>query len=74
MARRHPGWIRKIFIRRVHNVVEPGDGIIPGKGDEERNKPERFEKAFEGVNKEIWYVFDDPAEVKRELDALVKLQ
>ena len=72
MARRHPEWIGKIFIRRVRNVIEAGDGVIPGRGDEERNKPERFEKAFEGLDKSLWFVFDTPAEVRQEFDAWVK--
>ncbi|KAL9084404.1 MAG: hypothetical protein Q9159_005238 [Coniocarpon cinnabarinum] len=72
MAKKHPGWIRKIFIRRAKNVVEPGDDILPGRGDEERNRPERFAKAFEGLSKDLWYVFDDPAEVRKQFDELVK--
>ena len=26
----------------------------------EKNKPERFEKAFEGVPRDIWRLFTDP--------------
>ena len=26
----------------------------------EKNKPERFEKAFEGVPRDIWQLFTDP--------------
>lgn len=72
MCRRHPGWIGAVFIRRVKDVVEPGDGVLPGRSDEERNKSERFEKAFEGVSKDVWYVFDEPEEVRERIDRLVK--
>ena len=72
MCRRYPGWIGAVFIRRVSGVVEPGDGVLPGRGDDERNKPERFEKAFEGVDKGLWYVFDEPGEVRERIDRLVR--
>ena len=71
IARRHPGWVGKIFIRRVKNVKEVGDDVLPGRGDEERNKPERFEKAFKDLSRDLWYVFDEPTEVREKLGQLV---
>lgn len=70
MYRTQPNWIKAIWIRRVEDVKEVGD-VFPGQGQEERNKPERFEKAFEGVPKSIWHVFEDPKELYGKLDALV---
>lgn len=26
----------------------------------EKNEPERFEKAFEGIPDDVWHVFEDP--------------
>ena len=31
-------------------------------GIEEKNEPQRFEKAFKGVPKNIWHVFETPEE------------
>ena len=31
-------------------------------GIESKNEPERFEKAFKGVPRSVWHVFEDPAE------------
>ena len=31
-------------------------------GIEEKNEPERFEKAFKGLPREAWHVFEDPSE------------
>jgi hypothetical protein len=36
----------------------------------QKNAPERFEDAFEGVPKELWYVFTDPSELYAKIDAL----
>ncbi|CAN8095229.1 unnamed protein product [Discula destructiva] len=49
-----PQWIRLILIRRVTAVAVMGI--------EEKNKPERFDKAFRGVPKSAWHVFDDPVD------------
>jgi len=35
---------------------------IAALGIKDKNEPERFEKAFEGVPEEAWHVFEDPAE------------
>lgn len=44
-------------------------GVNPSK-EESLNAPERFEKAFEGVPKEITKVFENADELYAELDAL----
>lgn len=49
--RKYPGWVKAIFIRRVMEASE-----MQGS---EKNKPERFEKAFEGVPKNVWRVFEE---------------
>lgn len=53
--RKYPGWVGAIFIRKVEDV-EPMN-------ETEKNKPERFEKAFRDVPKEVWTVFTDPKEL-----------
>ena len=65
VAREFPGWVGAIFIRRVTGVAEIDKTS--------KNAPERFERAFEGLEKErvVWRVFDDPREVYAEIDRLV---
>lgn len=63
MARAFPAWVGKVFIRRVTGVAQIDQTS--------KNTPERFEKAFEGVERGVWTVFDDPEEVYREVDRLV---
>ena len=59
----HPDWVRAIFIRKVTGVAEM---------DEQRkNSDERFNRAFEGVPEEIWYVFEDPQELYAKVDELL---
>ncbi|KAK3905487.1 hypothetical protein C8A05DRAFT_41543 [Staphylotrichum tortipilum] len=53
-CRAFPGWIKLILIRKVADVAAVGI--------EEKNEPSRFEKAFEGVPRGVWHVFNDPAE------------
>jgi phosphatidate phosphatase APP1 len=62
MYRLFPGWIGAIWIRRVADV-EPMN-------ESEKNKPERFEKAFEDVPREVWTVFEDPKELGSKLEQL----
>ncbi|KAL1895699.1 hypothetical protein Sste5346_005171 [Sporothrix stenoceras] len=52
--RTFPGWVGLILIRKVTDIA--------ALGMEEKNEPERFEKAFEGVPKDKWHVFEDPQE------------
>jgi hypothetical protein len=40
--------------------------------EEQKNAPERFEKAFKDVPKDVWYVFEDPQELYAKVDALVQ--
>ncbi|KAF2143503.1 uncharacterized protein K452DRAFT_286331 [Aplosporella prunicola CBS 121167] len=65
MYRAFPGWIGVIFIRRVTGVAEMNEAT--------KNAPERFERAFEGVPREAWVVFDDPAELYERVEELVKV-
>lgn len=37
---------------------------------EEKNSPERFEKAFKDVPKDVWQVFEGPNELSAAVDAL----
>jgi hypothetical protein len=48
------GWIRLILIRKATDVASIGI--------DEKNEPERFETAFEGIPRDAWHVFEDPAE------------
>jgi phosphatidate phosphatase APP1 len=61
--RENEGWIAAIFIRKVIGVSEV-------EMDEEKNHPSRFERAFEGVPSNVWYVFEDPKEVYEKLNKL----
>jgi hypothetical protein len=62
--RRHKKWIGAIYIRKVMGVE--------GMDEEKKNNPERFEKAFRDVPKDVWYVFEDPQELYAKVDALVQ--
>jgi phosphatidate phosphatase APP1 len=64
--RKFKSWIGAIYIRKVTGVAEMDEG--------KKNNPERFEKAFKHVPKEIWYVFEDPNELYAKVDALVQQQ
>ncbi|GAB1727939.1 hypothetical protein NU195Hw_g6242t1 [Hortaea werneckii] len=61
MARKYPGWIRAIFIRKATGIA----GM-----SEEKNQPERFEKAFRELDPRLWYVFTDPAELAERVEEL----
>ena len=60
MYRKHPGWVKAIFIRKVVDVSEMKNS--------DKNDPERFEKAFRGIPRSVWRVFETP----NELDAAVR--
>lgn len=64
--RRHPKWIGAIYIRKVTGVAEMDEN--------KKNDPERFEKAFKDVPKNIWYVFTDPQELYAKIDALPEIK
>ncbi|KAI4164960.1 MAG: hypothetical protein LQ342_001236 [Letrouitia transgressa] len=62
ICRKYPGWVKAVFIRKVTDVAEMNVT--------EKNVPERFEKAFKDVPKEMWRVFEDPNELYSAVDAL----
>ncbi|KAI1104813.1 hypothetical protein F4804DRAFT_341554 [Jackrogersella minutella] len=55
--RAYPGWVKVILIRKVEDIAAIGIGA--------KNEPGRFEKAFEGVPRDVWHVFSDPAECNK---------
>ena len=66
MYRRYgPDWVKKIFIRKVTDVSEMKDT--------DKNKPERFEKAFKDVPRDVWKLFEHPEELTADVDALKNL-
>lgn len=48
-------WVRLILIRKVTDIAAIGM--------EEKNRPERFQKAFEGIPRGICHVFEQPTEL-----------
>lgn len=54
IARSFPGWVKVILIRKVTDIASIGI--------EAKNEPGRFEKAFTGIPRNIWHVFEDPTE------------
>jgi hypothetical protein len=59
---KHPGFVKLILIRKVTEIAAVGI--------EEKNEPKRFEKAFKGVPKNIWHVFEKPEECYAILGSL----
>lgn len=54
MYRKYPtGWIRAIYIRKVTDVANM----------DKKNQPARFDRAFEGVPRHVWRVFERPEEL-----------
>ncbi|KAK5173106.1 uncharacterized protein LTR77_003228 [Saxophila tyrrhenica] len=66
MARKHPGWIGAIFVRRVEGIAEMSV--------EDKNSDERFEKAFKGLDRSLWHVFTDPDEIRTRVEELVRTE
>ncbi|MCJ1477076.1 hypothetical protein MMC13_005747 [Lambiella insularis] len=60
--RKYPGWVKKIFIRKVVDVS--------GMEKTNKNEPARFEKAFRHVPADVWQLFEDPRELYAAVDAL----
>lgn len=58
-------WIKLILIRKVMGVVAVGVSM------EEKNTRERFEEAFTGVPKGVWYVFEKPEECYEIIQGVV---
>lgn len=65
IARRHPGWIKAIYIRRV-----PDENDIHGALSPDRNSAHRFEAAFKGLDSDMWLVFDEADEVRKNVQLL----
>lgn len=61
-ARRYPGWIKAVFIRKVKGVA--------GMDEEGRNAAERFERAFGGLERRLWWVFEEPGDVAERVEEL----
>lgn len=55
--RAYPGWVKVILIRKVEDIAAIGIEV--------KNEPERFEKAFKDVPRDVWHVFSDPAECNK---------
>ena len=64
IARKFPGWVRAVFIRKVTGIAEMDE--------RKKNSRERFEKAFEGLDRGLWHVFTDPSELTERIDELAK--
>ncbi|QSZ36051.1 hypothetical protein DSL72_007175 [Monilinia vaccinii-corymbosi] len=64
MYRKEPTWIKLILIRKVTDIAAIGIA--------EKNEPERFEKAFTGVPKSVWRVFENLEECNGVVEGLVK--
>jgi hypothetical protein len=62
IARRFPGWIQAIYIRRVTGIAEMDE--------QEKNSHERFQKAFDGLDPGLWHVFTDAREVAARIEDL----
>jgi hypothetical protein len=58
--KKYPGWIHAIYIRKVVDAPHM----------EEKNKDERFTKAFEGVDPHVWKVFQEPDELAEHVKHL----
>lgn len=61
--RAYPGWVQVILIRKVTDIAAVGI--------EAKNEPARFEKAFEGIPRHVWHVFEDPAECYKIIEDAV---
>ncbi|MCJ1432487.1 hypothetical protein MMC27_001844 [Xylographa pallens] len=65
MYRKHPGWVKAIFIRKVVDVEEMQKT--------DKNSAARFEKAFKDVPKGVWKLFEDPSELYATVESLKAL-
>lgn len=64
IARTFPGFVRAVFIRKVTGIAEMDEKI--------KNAPERFDKAFKGLDRRLWHVFTEPGELAERAEELVK--
>lgn len=53
MYRKHEGWIKAIFIRKVTDIPHMA----------KKNSPMRFQRAFAGVPHGVWRIFEHPGEL-----------
>lgn len=61
MYRKYPkGWIRAIYIRKVTDVSNM----------DKKNEQARFDRAFEGVPRHVWKIFEQPQEIEEHLRKL----
>ncbi|KAH0105113.1 hypothetical protein KCU66_g14114, partial [Aureobasidium melanogenum] len=67
IARRYPGWVKAIYIRRV-----PDENGIQGALNPDRNSAKRFDTAFKGLDSKMWLVFDEADEVRKNVQLLAK--
>ncbi|KAI0545386.1 hypothetical protein F4679DRAFT_561500 [Xylaria curta] len=61
--RRYPQWVKAILIRKVEDIAAIGI--------EAKNEPERFEKAFKDVPRDVWHVFSDPETCRKVVEDAV---
>lgn len=64
VARKWEYWVGAVYIRVVRGVDEAKE--------RELNSKERFEKAFEGVNRKLWTTFEDVEELIRPLTVVAR--
>lgn len=64
IARKYPGWVHRVCIRKVVDVAEMKDT--------DKNDDKRFQDAFKDVDPGIWKTFVDPAELSVFLDGMNK--
>ncbi|KAF4464794.1 actin filament organization app1 [Fusarium albosuccineum] len=62
--RTFPDWVKIILIRKATDVA--------AFGIDEKNQPERFEKAFKDVPRHTWHIFEDPSECRRIVRDVVR--
>ncbi|KAI0444002.1 hypothetical protein F4803DRAFT_561208 [Xylaria telfairii] len=60
--RRYPHWIKAILIRKVEDIAAIGI--------EAKNEPERFEKAFKDVPRDVWHVFSNAESCKKVVEGV----
>lgn len=60
MYRKHRGWIKAIFIRKVTGVPHMA----------KKNSPRRFQRAFDGVPHGLWRIFEHPKELYESVERL----
>lgn len=66
IARRFPGWVRAIFIRRTKGVNGGSDA-----DQEAKNSEQRFSRAFWGLKSVKCFVFDEPEEVMGKIEEML---